>query len=320
MSFTAAVKEELAALRPAAHAERTSLLAGLLHLGATLHLGGTVGPRATLVFSSESGGVSRLVYGLLSDEFGVRSDIRRRDRGQLAPRARYEIVLTARVEAVLHATGRLDAAGGLVHGVARSTVRSRQQVACYLRGAFMAKGSVSGPGRAPHLEIGTPDERTAADLAGLLARLQLPARAAPRGPAHRVVLKGGEAIGLALVELGARDAYLAWEDGRIRREVRAGAVRLANADQANLARSVRAAMRQVADAERALATDALPPALVEVATLRVGHPQASLAELGALLDPPRSKATVGTRLRRIAVFGRPAEPTSLATAERRRPG
>ena len=72
-----------------------------------------------------------------------------------------------------------------------------------------------------------------------------------RGPdEHRVVVKGGEAIGRALLVMGAQTAYLAWEDGRIRREVRREAVRLANADHANLRRSVAAAMAQVAAVER----------------------------------------------------------------------
>jgi DNA-binding protein WhiA len=102
--------------------------------------------------------------------------------------------------------------------------------------------------------------------------------------------------------MGAQTAYLAWEDGRIRREVRREAVRLSNADQANLRRSVAAAMAQVAAVERAVAQlgwDGLAADLAEVATLRLAHPDASLAELGAMLDPPRSKGGVLARLRRI---------------------
>ena len=121
-----------------------------------------------------------------------------------------------------------------------------------------------------------------------------------RGPdEHRVVVKGGEAIGRALLVMGAQTAYLAWEDGRIRREVRREAVRLANADHANLRRSVAAAMAQVAAVEQAVARlgwDGLPGDLAEIAALRLAHPDASLAELGAMLDPPRSKGVVLARL------------------------
>jgi cell division protein WhiA len=84
--------------------------------------------------------------------------------------------------------------------------------------------------------------------------------------------------------------------------VRGEAVRLANADEANLRRSVTAAMEQVAMVEAAVAElgwEALPSEIAAVAGLRLAHPEASLAELGALLDPPRSKGAVLARLRRM---------------------
>ena len=304
--FTAQVKEELAALRPDAPAERRALLGALLRFAASLHIAGTVGPRYSLVLATESGPVARLAYWLLA-EHGVHLDLRVRERGALAPHARYEVVLSERVEAVLADCGILRPSGGLVPGVPARLVRGRQAAACYARGTLLVRGSVSQPARPPHLEVGAPGEQAAADLARLLNRIGLPARAQARGREQwRVVLKGGEAIGRALVALGARDAYLAWEDGRIRREVRAQAVRLANADQANLRRSVDAALTQTGTIRRAVAAlgwQGLPGDLVEVARLRLEHPQASLAELGALLDPPRPKSTVLARLRRLEQLG-----------------
>src|SRR6266508_1005665 len=273
IQFTVWVKEELAALRPAAPAERRALHAG----------------------------------------YEVRPDLRVRGRGALAPRARYEVVLDERVERVLGHVGILDGQGRLAFGVPGALVRGRQAAACFARGAFLGRGSVTAPTRQPHLEVGAPEQRAAHDLAAVLARLGLPAKAGARAVAgagagadevHRVVVKGGEAIGRALVIMGARDAYLAWEDGRIRREVRGDAVRLANADQANLRRSVAAAMAQIV---ARLGWEALPGELAAVAALRLAHPDASLSELGALLDPPRSKGAVLARLRRIeALVGKDA--------------
>jgi DNA-binding protein WhiA len=307
--FTVRVKEELAALRPAAPAERRALLAALLRFAATLHIGGTLGPRYTLVLATGSGGVTRLALELLQTGYGVRPDVRVREAGALAPRSRYEVVLTDRVERVLTDSGILDGAGRLSYRVAGGLVRGRETAGCFVRGAFLSRGSVSAPTREPHLEFGAPEEGAAADLAALLGRLGLPARAGVRGPdEHRVVVKGGEAIGRTLLVMGAQTAYLAWEDGRIRREVRREAVRLANADHANLRRSVAAAMSQVASVEQAVARlgwDGLPADLAEVAALRLAHPDASLAELGALLDPPRSKGGVLARLRRIEALTAP---------------
>lgn len=324
--FTVRVKEELAAKRPPSRPERRALLAGLLRFAATLHIGrpaaqvgGPEGSRApggagategsgvrfTLVLASRSGGVARLGFWLLHTGYGVRAELRVRSRGALAPAASYELVLAEQVERVLADAGILDAAGRLTHGVPSGLVRGREAAACYLRGAFLGRGSVSSPTREPHLEVGAPDQRTAADLAALLRRFDLPARVSVRADQdlYRALLKGGEEIGRALGTMGASSAYLAWEDGRIRREVRGEAVRLANADQANLRRSVAAAMAQVAMVEAAVADlgwDRLPADVAEAATLRLANPEASLAELGALLDPPRSKSAVLARLRRLA--------------------
>jgi DNA-binding protein WhiA len=308
--FTVRVKEELAALRPSAQVERRALLAALLRFAATLHIEGGAAamgkaqPRLTLVLASRSGGVARLAFWLLHAAYGVRPDFRVRGRGALAPGARYEVVLAERVERVLADTAIFDRAGRLSHGVPGALVRRRDAAACYLRGAFLGRGSVSSPTREPHLEIGVPDERTARGLAALLGRLDLPAStgARPDQDLHRVLLKSGEAIGRALATMGATSAYLAWEDGRIRREVRGGAVRLANADHANLRRSVAAAMAQVALVESAVARlgwDALPADVADVAELRLANPEATLTELGALLRPPRSKGAVLARLRRL---------------------
>ena len=331
IQFTVRVKEELAALRPVAPAERRALLAALLRFAATLHIGGTVGPRLTLVLATESGGVARLAFWLLHAGYEVRPDLRVRGRGALAPRARYEVVLDERVERVLAHVGILDGQGRLAYGVPGALVRGREAAACFARGAFLGRGSITAPTRQPHLEVGASEERAAHDLAAVLARLGLPARVGARArpvpgarararpvpgagvdEAHRVVVKGGEAIGRALATMGARDAYLAWEDGRIRREVRGDAVRLANADQANLRRSVAAAMAQAAAVEEVVARlgwEALPGELATVAALRLAHPDATLSELGALLDPPRSKGAVLARLRRLeALAGKDPEP------------
>jgi DNA-binding protein WhiA len=308
--FTGRVKEELASLPPGSAPVRRALLAGLLRFAASLHLGGAGGPRASLVVTTESGAVARLAYRLLADH-GVHIDLRIRSRGSLNPRSAYEVVCSERVERILAETGIRSPSGRLTTGPPARLVRSREAAAGYARGAFLGRGSVSAPSRSPHLEISAPGQLAAADLARLLARLGVPAAAHARpgakagagaGESWRVVLKGGEAIGRALATLGARDAYLAWEDGLIRREVRGEAVRLANADEANLRRSVAAAVAQAAVVGRVVARlgwEGLPADLAAVGRLRLAHPDATLAELGALLDPPRSKGAVLARLRRI---------------------
>jgi len=117
----------------------------------------------------------------------------------------------------------------------------------------------------------------------------------------RVVVRDGDAISALLTRLGAHDSVLAWEERRMRREVRATANRLANFDDANLRRSARAAVAAGARVERALEIlggDA-PDHLTVAGRLRIEHRQASLEELGQLASPPLTKDAIAGRIRRL---------------------
>jgi cell division protein WhiA len=116
-----------------------------------------------------------------------------------------------------------------------------------------------------------------------------------------VVIRDGDAIGALLTRLGAHESVLAWEERRMRREVRATANRLANFDDANLRRSARAAVAAGARVQRALEIlgDDLPDHLAEAGRLRLEHKQASLEELGQLAVPPMTKDAVAGRIRRL---------------------
>ena len=117
-----------------------------------------------------------------------------------------------------------------------------------------------------------------------------------------MVLKSGERIGALLVAVGASQAFLTWDERRLRRQLRNDANRLANADAANLRRSSDASAAQVAALEAAIAAagwDALDDELRAIALARLANPEASLAELGQLVDPPVGKSAVHRRLARL---------------------
>jgi DNA-binding protein WhiA len=138
-------------------------------------------------------------------------------------------------------------------------------------------------------------------LVGAARRLNIPAKAREVRGADRVVIRDGDAISALLTRMGAHDAVLAWEERRMRREVRATANRLANFDDANLRRSARAAVAASARVERALeilANDA-PEHLLVAGRLRLEFGQASLEELGQRADPPMTKDAVAGRIRRL---------------------
>ncbi|HET9900738.1 MAG TPA: DNA-binding protein WhiA, partial [Actinomycetes bacterium] len=169
------------------------------------------------------------------------------------------------------------------------------------RGAFLAHGSLTEPGRSSALEVTCPGPEAALALVGAARRLGVHAKAREVRGVDRVVVRDGDAIGALLTRLGAHESVLAWEERRMRREVRATANRLANFDDANLRRSARAAVAAGARVARALEIlgDDLPNHLAQAGKLRLEHRQASLEELGQLADPPMTKDAIAGRIRRL---------------------
>ncbi|MDQ3106152.1 MAG: DNA-binding protein WhiA, partial [Actinomycetota bacterium] len=155
-------------------------------------------------------------------------------------------------------------------------------------------------------------------LVGAARRLGIPAKAREVRGVDRVVLRDGDAIGALLTRLGAHESLLAWEERRMRREVRATANRLANFDDANLRRSARAAVAAGARVGRALeilGAD-VPDHLGQAGRLRLEHKQASLEELGQLHQPPLTKDAMAGRIRRLlAMADKRAEEIGVPDTE-----
>ncbi len=186
------------------------------------------------------------------------------------------------------------------------------------RGSFLAHGSLTEPGRSSALEVSCPGPEAALALVGAARRLGISAKAREVRGVDRVVIRDGEAIGALLTRLGAHESLLAWEERRMRREVRATANRLANFDDANLRRSARAAVAAGARAQRALEIlgEEVPDHLKMAGTLRVEHRQASLEELGQLHEPALTKDAIAGRIRRLlAMADKRAEELGVPDTE-----
>src|SRR5699024_822001 len=196
----------------------------------------------------------------------------------------------------------LDARGRPVRGLPPHVVNARvgDAVAAW-RGAFLAHGSLTEPGRSSALEVTCPGPEAALALVGAARRLGVSAKAREVRGVDRVVIRDGDAIGALLTRMGAHDAVIAWEERRMRREVRGTANRLANFDDANLRRSAQAAVAAGARVERAfeLLGDDVPEHLRQAGSLRLEHKQASLEELGRLSEPALTKDAVAGRIRRL---------------------
>ena len=193
-----------------------------------------------------SAATSRRCYGHPSDVVMVQGNGIRKG-------SRYIVRVVKDGEALARQTGLLDQRGRPVRGLPPAVVSGGgcDAVAAW-RGAFLAHGSLTEPGRSSSLEVTCPGPEAALALVGVARRLGIQAKAREVRGVDRVVIRDGDAIGQLLTRLGAHESLMAWEERRMRREVRATANRLANFDDANLRRSARAAVAAGARVERAL--------------------------------------------------------------------
>ena len=173
----------------------------------------------------------------------------------------------------------------------------------FLRGAFLASGSISDPQKSYHFEIVCQEEQTAQLLQRLYREYELDAKIVLRKKYYIVYLKEGAQIVDALNIMGAHVALMNLENVRIFKEMRGSVNRIVNCETANINKVVGAACRQVEDInyiQSRMGLDELPPALKEMARIRLEYPDSSLKELGELCDPPVGKSGVNHRLRKLS--------------------
>ncbi|HLZ39287.1 MAG TPA: DNA-binding protein WhiA [Mycobacteriales bacterium] len=299
MAMTATVKDELSRLAVARACCRRAEVAALLRFAGGLHV---VGGQIVVEAELDSGAAARRLRRDLAELYGHTSDLAVIAPGGLRRASRYMVRVGADGEGLARRAGLLDNRGHPIRGLPASVVSggSCDQEAAW-RGAFLARGSLTEPGRSCSLEVTCPGPEAALALVGAARRIGVTAKAREVRGVDRVVVRDADAIGALLTRLGAHESLLAWEERRIRREVRATANRLANFDDANLRRSARAAVAAGARVARALDIlgDDAPDHLLAAGRLRLEHAQASLEDLGALSDPPLTKDAIAGRIRRL---------------------
>ncbi|MGQ0631443.1 MAG: DNA-binding protein WhiA [Sporichthyaceae bacterium] len=299
MAMTAAVKDELSRLTVTKPCCRKAEVSAILRFAGGLHL---VSGRIVVEAELDTGATARRLRKDIAEIYGHTSEIAVMAPGGLRRGSRWVVRVVAAGEALARQTGLVDGRGRPVRGLPPQVVSASACCAeSAWRGAFLAHGSLTEPGRSSALEITCPGPEAALALVGSARRLGIGSKAREVRGVDRVVVRDGDAISALLTRLGAHTSMLAWEERRMRREVRATANRLANFDDANLRRSARAAVAAGARVERALEilADDVPDHLASAGKLRVEHKQASLEELGALSDPPLTKDAIAGRIRRL---------------------
>lgn len=299
MALTADVKEELLTVDAGKNTVRAAELATILRLAGGLHV---ISGRIAIESELDSPQLARHVVRALAELYGVRAEGTVIQASGSRRTEQYVVRVVEAGETLARQTGLLDARRRPIRGLPnRLTTGSREELAGVWRGAFLAAGSLTDPGRSAALDITTPGNEAAMALVGAAGRLGISAKAREVRGVHRVVIRDGEAISGMLAIMGAQGTVRSWEELRQRREVRATANRLVNFDDANLRRSAQAAVAACARVERALEIlgDDLPEHLRYAGRLRLEHRDASLDELGHHADPPMTKDAVAGRIRRL---------------------
>jgi DNA-binding protein WhiA len=299
MALTAEVKDELARLRITRTSCRKAEVSATLRFSGGLHI---ISGRVVIEAELDTESVAARLRTAISDLYGHASDLIVVQAGGLRKNNRYVVRVVREGESLARQTGLLDQRGRPVRGLAPEVVSAGvPEAEAVWRGAFLAHGSLTEPGRSMALEVTCPGPEAALALVGAARRLGVQAKSREVRGVDRVVIRDGDAISEMLRRMGASASLVVWEERRARREVRGTANRLANFDDANLRRSARAAVAAGARVQRAfeILADEVPEHLREAGELRLKHKEASLEELGQLADPPLSKDAVAGRIRRL---------------------
>lgn len=274
-----------------------------------------------LVMRTEHAGTVRRAVKFIRCGFSLAPGIRTVKASRLGGRTTFEIRLEAADAAKLAGILGLSPLDRTVpqHCLLKKCCRS-----AFLRGVFLGSGTLMDPKRGYRMEFLMPDETGAESLRRFLkAFVAVRAGVSERRGTYVVYIKDSDGIIAVLSLIGAHGAILEMENVRIVRDARNLANRAANCDAGNIAKILGAADRQIQAIERierSMGLEGLPDTLREVARERRRHQDASLEELGAMLDPPLGKSGVYHRLKRIESFAQtiqeeegPNDPQGIGT-------
>ncbi|MCI8321016.1 MAG: DNA-binding protein WhiA [Dorea sp.] len=284
MSFSGEIKEELA--KRYARARHCNLA----ELSAIFSMCGEISEdknkKCMLRFRTENFPVARKCFTLMKKTFNIKTDIVIRRNPQ---KGSWNYLIYGKGEELL----------AVKHAIVQAVCCKR----AYIRGAFLAAGSMSDPNKSYHFEIVCGREGQAEYLKSMLCSFGLEAKIVVRKSNYILYLKEGDQIVDALNVMEAPDALMELENIRIMKEMRNSVNRKVNCETANIKKIVSAAVRQKEDIEYIRDTvgfDRLPEGLRTIALARLAYPDAPLKELGAALEPALGKSGVNHRLRKLS--------------------
>lgn len=296
MSFTTKTKEELLSKNLLDKNE----LSALIKMSGSL---GISGSGLTLSLTTENAKMARHLYNLLENLYQVTPEIRHHQKANLRKNRVYTVVVQDHVSEMLADLQLADSIFGFETGIEPSILSDDESGRSYLRGAFLATGSIRNPESGKYqLEIASVYLDHAEDLANLMQKFMMDAKVIERKNGAVTYLQKAEDIMDFLIVIGAMDAKDVFEEVKVLREARNDINRASNAETANIARTVSASVKTINNIIKIMGTiglESLPVELQEVATLRVNHPDYSIQQLADSMESPLTKSGVNHRLRKI---------------------
>ena len=307
MSFSSSVKDELSRQMPGARHCQIAETAAILSLCGRVKI--SASDHFWIEIHTENVAVSRKYFTLLKKTFNIRTDVSIRSGINPGRSRTYIVAVREHEEAlkVLQAVKLINSQGEI--GENLSLIRNvvLQNACCrraFIRGAFLAAGSISAPEKFYHFEIVCPTEPKAEQLKNIIATFDIEAKIVPRKKYYVVYIKEGSQIVDILNVMEAPVSLMELENIRIVKEMRGSVNRQVNCETANINKTVSAAVKQIEDIrfiQSVAGLSGLPESLQEMARIRLERPEATLKELGEALEPPVGKSGVNHRLRKLSL-------------------
>lgn len=307
MSFATETKNELSRITPEKKCCMLAEIGGFMRFAGSVGLAGLGKFRISMTTPHLA--VVRHYKALIKSYFQVDTEIEAGQGEGFARGKSYTITIGPEnnSEMILREVGILIVREGfntISDGIYEGLVRTKCCRKAYLRGAFLAAGTVSSPDKSYHLEIAASTETQARDLRRLINTfVDISPKVIERKKGWGVYLKAREQIADTLAIMGASSKFFEYLDVIMRKDIYTKAGKAERLDLANMDKALKASEKQRADIMKIAEKkgfDYLSPKLREVAEARLEHPDVGIEELGKLLDPPLSKSGVNNRLRRIS--------------------
>ncbi|WP_167955352.1 DNA-binding protein WhiA [Anaerosporobacter faecicola] len=308
MSFSKEIKEELSNHITSARHCQIAEIAAIISLCGRITI--SVNDEYRIKIHTENLTVARKFQNLLIATFQVKPEVSLRRKKQDRESLIYIILVKSPQVAkkILRATRLIAEDGDIRENLSIVDNIVVQNTCCkraFIRGAFIAAGSMSDPSKAYHFEIALPTRAKAVQLRDMLHVFQIDAKIVQRKRYFIVYVKEGSQIVDVLNVMEAHIALMNLENVRILKEMRNSINRQVNCETANINKTVAAASKQAEDIlfiKELIGFGDLDEGLKEVAVLRLEHPEASLKELGLMLETPIGKSGVNHRLRKLSII------------------